>query len=109
MNKAELAGVISSKCGVTKKQAEDMLDCLTSTIINTIKDGGEVTLTGFGTFSARIRKGREGVNPQNPAEKIDIPPTKVVKFKAGKTLKDELKASQGGSTPEPAENEPGME
>ena len=94
MNKAELASVLADKCNVTKKQAEDMLDCLTNTIIDTIKTDGEVTLTGFGTFSARIRKGREGVNPQNPSEKITIPPTKVVKFKAGKTLKDALKASQ---------------
>lgn len=101
MNKAELASVVAEKCNVTKKQAEDMLDCLTDIIIDTIKTGGEVTLTGFGTFSARIRKGREGVNPQNPQEKITIPPTKVVKFKAGKTLKDSLKASQSESTPEP--------
>jgi DNA-binding protein HU-beta len=101
MNKAELASVLADKCNVTKKQAEDMLDCLTNTIIDTIKTGGEVTLTGFGTFSARIRKGREGVNPQNPAEKITIPPTKVVKFKAGKTLKDALKASQAEPDVEP--------
>lgn len=99
MNKAELAAVLADKCGVTKKQAEDMLDCLTLTIINTIKVGGEVTLTGFGTFSARVRKGREGVNPQKPTESITIPPTKVVKFKAGKTLKDELKASQQTGAP----------
>jgi DNA-binding protein HU-beta len=94
MNKAELASVISDRIGVTKKQAEDMLDLLTQTVISTIKEGGDVTLTGFGTFSARIRKGRTGVNPQKPSESIEIPPTKVVKFKAGKTLKDELKASQ---------------
>jgi len=94
MNKVELAAVISDKCGVTKKQAEDMLELLTETITSTIKTNGEVTLTGFGTFSARVRKGREGVNPQNPSQKITINPTKVVKFKAGKTLKDALKASQ---------------
>jgi len=102
MNKAELAAILSDKCGVTKKQAEDMLDCLTATVINTIKTGGEVTLTGFGTFSARVRKGRVGVNPQNPSEKITIAPTKVVKFKAGKTLKDSLKASQGSEASAPA-------
>jgi len=99
MNKAELAALLSEKCGTTKKQAEDSLECLTETIVNTIKAGGEVTLTGFGTFSARVRKGREGVNPQNPTEKITIPPTKVVKFKAGKTLKDALKASQHTAAP----------
>jgi len=94
MNKAELASSLSEKGNVTKKQAEEMLDSLVEIIIDTIKNGGEVTLTGFGTFSARVRKGREGVNPQDPAKKITINPTKVVKFKAGKTLKDALKASQ---------------
>ncbi len=93
MNKAELAGVIAEKCGVTKKQAEDMIECFVSTTISTLTAGGEVVLTGFGTFSARVRKGRIGVNPQNPSEKIDIPPTTVAKFKAGKALKDSLKAS----------------
>jgi DNA-binding protein HU-beta len=103
MNKAELAGIISGKCGISRKQAEEALDCLVDTIVDNIKTGGEVTLTGFGTFSARVRKGREGVNPQRPAEKITIHPTKVVKFKAGKTLKDALKASQKEpSSPSPA-------
>ncbi|MFZ5364706.1 MAG: HU family DNA-binding protein [Patescibacteria group bacterium] len=94
MNKAELAAVIAEKCAVTKKQAEDMLDCFISTTVDTLKSNGEVVLTGFGTFSARVRKGRVGVNPQNPSETIEIKPTKVVKFKAGKGLKDALKSSQ---------------
>jgi len=100
MNKAELAGVLANKCNVTKKQAEDLLDCLTTVIIDTIKDGGEITLTGFGTFSARVRKGRIGVNPQDTAKQITIKPTKVVKFKAGSTLKKALKHSQGDSSNE---------
>ncbi|HMB26133.1 MAG TPA: HU family DNA-binding protein, partial [Patescibacteria group bacterium] len=68
MNKAELAGNLADKVGITKKQSEDYLDYLTQTITETIKMGGEVSLTGFGTFSARVRKGREGVNPQSPSE-----------------------------------------
>lgn len=105
MNKADLANILASKVGLTKKQTEDLLDNLTDTIITTIKKGDEVTLTGFGTFSARVRKGREGVNPQNPSNKITIPPTKVVKFKAGKTLKDSLKASQQTEATTPAMQE----
>jgi DNA-binding protein HU-beta len=101
MNKAELASVLASKCNVTKKQAEDMLDCLTTTIIDNIKRGDEITLTGFGTFSARIRKGRIGVNPQDTAKQIKINPTKVVKFKAGSTLKKALKSSQHEAAPTP--------
>jgi DNA-binding protein HU-beta len=102
MNKAELATIISSKCGVTKKQAEDTLDCLIDTILDTIKGGGEVTLTGFGTFSAKIRKGRIGVNPQDPSRPLTINPTKVIKFKAGSTTKAILKASQKEAAPVPA-------
>ena len=91
MNKAELIDVISAKAGISKKQTEIAVDCLTDTIVEKLKQGQEVTLTGFGAFSARTRKGRIGVNPRNISEKIEIPPVKVAKFKAGKNLKEALK------------------
>jgi DNA-binding protein HU-beta len=94
MNKAELADVIAQKIGISKKQAEETLELITETITTTINQGGEVTLTGFGTFSARERKGRIGVNPRKPSEKITIPNVKVPKFKAGKNLKDTLKGKR---------------
>lgn len=94
MNKAELAEAIANKIGISKKQAEETLELITETITTTINQGGEVTLTGFGTFSARERKGRIGVNPRNPSEKITIPNVKVPKFKAGKNLKDTLKGKK---------------
>lgn len=92
MNKADLIEVISQKVGISKKEAEEAIDCLTGTITEKIKAGEEVTLTGFGAFSARTRKGRTGVNPRNPSEKIEIPSVKVPKFKAGKNLKEALKS-----------------
>lgn len=91
MNKAELINLLTEKCTVTKKQAECFVDTFVDTTINTLKAGGEVTIAGFGTFSARRRAGRIGVNPQKPTEKIQIPSVVVPKFKAGKTLKDALK------------------
>jgi len=91
MNKAELANKISEKFNLAKKTGEEILEFITETITQTIKGGGEVTLTGFGTFSAKTRAGRMGVNPQKPGEKIQIPPVTVPKFKAGKALKDALK------------------
>lgn len=91
MNKAELIDLIAQRIQITKRQAEDALDFLTQTITDTIKAGGEVTITGFGAFSAKQRAGRTGVNPRNPSEKIQIPPVTVPKFKAGKALKDALK------------------
>lgn len=91
MNKAELIDTISGKIGISKKQAEEAIDCITQTVTDTLKGGGEVTITGFGAFSAKQRAGRVGVNPRNPTEKINIPAVTVPKFKAGKALKDALK------------------
>ena len=92
MNKAGLIEIIAQKIGISKKEAEQTIDWLTEAITDQLKQGNEVTLTGFGAFSARTRKGRIGVNPRNIEEKITIPPVKVAKFKAGKNLKDSLKS-----------------
>ena len=91
VNKAKLAELIAAKVGVSKKEAEEMLAAFVEIVTTTIKNGDEVTISGFGAFSAKTRAGRVGVNPQNPSEKIQIPPVTVPKFKAGKGLKDALK------------------
>lgn len=91
MHKAQLIESLSIKAGVSKKQVEDVLQALEDLTIETLRSGGDITLTGFGTFSARRRTSRRGVNPQNPSETITIPEVVVPKFKAGKTLKDALK------------------
>lgn len=91
MNKADLAQVLAEKLNVSKREAEDMINTLIDTIMETLKKGDEVVLTGFGAFSVKQRAGRMGVNPQKPTEKIQIPAVKVPKFKAGKALKDSLK------------------
>jgi DNA-binding protein HU-beta len=91
VNKAELIQKISEKISVTNKQAEEMLDAFMAITTETLKAKGEVTLTGFGTFLAKERSARTGVNPQNPSQKIQIAAVTVPKFKAGKALKDALK------------------
>ena len=91
MNKAELAAKIADRLGVPKKQGEEFVEAYQKIVTETLVNAGEVTIAGFGTFSARKRAGRMGVNPQNPTEKIQIPPVTVPKFKAGKALKDALK------------------
>ncbi|MBI5621630.1 HU family DNA-binding protein [Candidatus Falkowbacteria bacterium] len=101
MNKATLIDTLAAKANLSKKQVEDLLDAFIQATMDTIKQGGEVTLTGFGTFSARVRKGREGINPRTKAA-ISIPPTLVVKFKAGKVLKDTLKDHQHSAGAKPA-------
>ena len=91
MNKAELAEKLAERLGVTKKQGEDFIENFEQIVTDTLKAGGEVTLTGFGSFMSKRREARMGVNPRNPSEKIQIPAVTVAKFKAGKALKDALK------------------
>ena len=96
MNKAELILRISEKTGVTRKQAEDMIEAYVELVTETLKSGGEVNIAGFGAFMPKLRKARIGVNPQTKAE-IQINAVTTPKFKAGKGLKDALKHS--GETP----------
>lgn len=91
MNKAALIERLAAEAAVSKKQAEAMVESLVKIIIRELKAGNEVTITGFGTFLARTRHARGGVNPQKPSERIQIPEVTVAKFKTGKTLKDALK------------------
>ncbi len=91
MNKAALIDRLATEANVTKKQATDMIEGLVDIIIKELKAGNEVTITGFGTFMAKSRHARGGVNPQRPTERIQIPAVTVAKFKTGKTLKDALK------------------
>lgn len=92
MNKAELAAKIADKHGLSKKQAEEILDSFTDMVTDELKANHVVTLTGFGKFSSMTRKARSGVNPQNLSQKIQIEAVRVAKFKTGKALKDALKS-----------------
>lgn len=102
MNKATLALKISEKLNIPKKSAEDFIAVFQEIVTTTLKNDEDVTIAGFGTFSSRIRAARKGVNPRKPTEIIDVPAVKVPKFKAGKTLKDVLKASTPGNSPAPS-------
>lgn len=93
MNKAALIENISTKTNIPKKEVEIILDNFEKIIIEVLKTGQEVTLTGFGTFLAKKRTARLGVNPQKPTEKIQIPEVIVPKFRAGKNLKNSLKTA----------------
>lgn len=104
MNKAELAARLAEQLGLHKKQGEEFIEAFQSIVTESLARQQEVTLAGFGTFSSRVRSARMGVNPRNPSERIQVPEVLVPKFKAGKALKDALKAAHrgdAGSSPEP--------
>ena len=86
MNKGDLVNEVAKVVG-TKKEAQEAVDCVFSSITKALKKNGTVTLVGFGTFKVNKRKARTGRNPQT-GETIKIKAKKVAKFTAGKALKD---------------------
>lgn len=90
MNKADVVNSVSSKTGLSKKDAEAAVEAVIDTISGALQKEDAVAFTGFGTFSVSHRAARNGINPLTK-EKIRIPAVKVPKFKAGKTLKDAVK------------------
>lgn len=90
MNKSELVYDVTNRLDVTRKEAEDVIDCFLELIAENLANGDKVVLSGFGTFEIRNRVSRSGVNPRT-GERIDIPCQKTPAFKVGKILKDKLR------------------
>lgn len=89
MNKSQLIEKVSQEAGISKAAAGRAVDAITDAITDALKDGDQVALVGFGTFSVRERAARSGRNPQTGAT-IQISAAKVPSFKAGKTLKNSV-------------------
>ena len=87
MNKTELIAVTAEKAGISKKDAERVLNAAIDTVTATLAEGGRVQLSGFGIFEVKNREARVGRNPKTK-ETIEIPATRQPVFKASKALKD---------------------
>ncbi len=89
MKKSELVVHIATSAGLTKAQATAALQAFETSVIDTLANGGEVTLIGFGTFKVTDRAARTGRNPKT-GEEIQIVASKVPTFKAGKAFKQAM-------------------
>ena len=90
VNKKDLAEQLAAEYNVSKKDATAYVQFVFDTVADTLKDNGTVDIFGFGKFSLAERAARTGINPMTK-EKINIPASKSVKFKASKSLKDAVK------------------
>ena len=87
MNKTDLIAVAAEKSGVSKKDAERLINAAIDSIVASLSKGEKVQLSGFGTFEVKEREARMGRNPRTK-EAVEIPATKAPVFKASKALKD---------------------
>lgn len=90
MNKTELVNAIAANAGLKKDDAKKALDATLKAVADALKGGDKVALLGFGTFAVTERPARTGINPATK-EKIEIAAKKVIKFKAGAELANEIK------------------
>ncbi len=89
MNKTDLINEVA-KVVSTKKEAQIAVDCILSSIKESLTNKEMVHIAGFGSFKVVKREARKGRNPQTGAE-IDIPARTVPKFVPGKALKTSVK------------------
>ncbi len=87
MKKTELIERIAEESGVSKSEAHKYFEAFEEVVTEALKAGEEVPITGFGKFSVRERKAREGRNPQT-GQKMKIAASRVPAFSAGNALKE---------------------
>ncbi len=89
MNKADLIDQVAARTGQTKVAAAATIEAMMGVIIDTLREGESVTLSGFGTFEPKERRARTGRNPRTGVA-VPIPPKTVPAFRPGNTFKDAL-------------------
>jgi integration host factor subunit alpha len=89
MTKADLVDKIFEKIGLSKKEAQEIIEILFDTMQQTFVEGESVKISGFGTFNVRNKVARRGRNPKT-GEELEISPRKVITFRASNQLKDVL-------------------
>jgi len=90
MNKADLVNTVAAESGLAKADAAKAVDAVFGGIAGALGEGDTVSLVGFGSFVVSERAARTARNPRT-GETIDVGPSKGVRFKAGKALKDAVK------------------
>jgi DNA-binding protein HU-beta len=90
MSKQDFVDKVASDTGLSKKDAGAAVDSVLSTIESELKNGGEISFTGFGKFHVAQRGAREGRNPRT-GETMQIAATRVPRFTAGSGLKKAVK------------------
>ena len=89
MNKTELIAAVAEKVGMSKKDADAVVNAVIDTIVEEVAKEEKVQIVGFGTSEVRSRSERQGRDPRTNSP-ITIPASKVPAFKAGKAFKDAM-------------------
>lgn len=99
MTKRDLVVHISRETGMIQKDVHAVIQKTLNYMTAALGQGEHIELREFGVFDVCVRKARVGRNPNKPENTVTIPARKVVKFKAGKQMKEAIAALPGDSDP----------
>ena len=97
LTKAQLAELLFEQIGLNKRESKDMIDAFFDLISDSLVDGQDVKISGFGNYQIRTKAPRPGRNPRT-GEAIPIEARRVVTFHASHKLKEQIQ----GEGAEPA-------
>jgi integration host factor subunit alpha len=89
LTKAHIAKTIHDRCGFTNDRSAQLVDSLLEIIKQTLENGEDVLITGFGKFWVREKRERRGRNPAT-GEDLMLPPRKVIVFISSGVLRDKI-------------------
>ncbi len=95
ITKSELIDQVAAKLNLPKARAEQILDVILDSMIETLKSGGGVEIRGFGSFSVREYKGYDGRNPRT-GEPVQVQHKRLPFFKVGKELRQRVNEGAAG-------------
>src|ERR1044071_3115714 len=90
LTKRDLVTRISNETGLVQQQVLDVVQKTLDYIAEALAKHDTVELRNFGVFEVKVRKARVGRNPNAPETDVPIPQRAVVKFKAGKDMRDNV-------------------
>jgi DNA-binding protein HU-beta len=90
MTKADLVAIMAKTAGGSKTAAEKAVNAMVGGIVESLRRGRRVTISGFGTFVVARRAARNGRDPRT-GKAIKIPPAKVPRFRPSRSLKTAIR------------------
>jgi integration host factor subunit alpha len=89
LTKAHIAKTIHNHCGFTNDRSAQLVDSLLEIIKQTLENGEDILISGFGKFCVKKKRERRGRNPHT-GEDLMLPPRKVIVFICSGVLRDKV-------------------
>ena len=93
LTKAQLAEMLYQQIGLNKRESKDMIEAFFDLITQSLVEGNDVKISGFGNFQIRTKAPRPGRNPRT-GESVPIEARRVVTFHASHKLKEQIQGDQ---------------